>query len=1021
MRRTRAAVFFMTTLLTTIVQAMGLGSLETTSSLNQPFEARIPIVGATPADLDTVAARLADAAQFERAGVGRDAVLLALRFELVTGQPGQEYLRVSTADAVREPFLNFLVELAWANGRIVREYTVLLDPPTYVLPPPVVVNPAPVPVPVPVRAAEPAPAVQAEPAPAPAAAPRPVVQAPAEQASAVAGNAAGAAAGDVIDITPATTAWGLAMQNRPAPDISVYQMLTALVRANPEAFAHTNVHFLRQTARIRVPDEAEARALSAGDARAEFDRQTAQRDVLLRPAVAPSETAKPEPAAPAETAPAAAAAALETPAPAATPQPAPTAPELTPPELTAPPPAAPALSTAPDGETDDALFDELDESTPDALEAALEAETPAQEGPRLKLEVPELPPEGSATTEGTGGAADGALALEQADVVARENEDLRAKAKEADEIIALFKQQIADKDKELAALQARVTALEAAARSAAQTTPESAGASAPMALDDVSASLASTPLLAALALLALLGGWWVYRRRQVVSSPLSLPPEPMPRVEMEAPPPLWTQAPPAGMSVEEITGSDNSTLETVRFAVPQGAGEPDSLEEVNIFLAYERFEEAEDLVRAAIRARPDHHAYKLRLLEVLYAANRRRSFEEAARDLYVAVGVDSPLWQDSLAMWQEMSPDRALFAPISGPEAAALDDVRPTTEFVDISAPAALPESATGDATRPQANAPALDLDLAATPEPGSPRPVVVDIATGLGIDREHTGVRDPRAPVAPEVLDQSVEFDLADTIWPGDTPNTAPQGEPESRGEDYHLEFDIAGLGDTTDLAQSVALELDPLARSVDLDLSLRDTGGALRAPAASNLEPASSEDDLEFDLSLQDTTDLETLNMREVLKDLEQTVVAPEQAAGESLAEITRSMEASIASLDVDAEPGPDLTLEPLDADGDDRDFEFTLDGGPGSMVDTLSLDPGLLEKPAEERNREDIVLDLDLDDADEPSPLYETDTKLSLAKAYLELGDAEGARQILDEVLQTGNAVQQEEARRLLPPQG
>jgi pilus assembly protein FimV len=667
------------------------------------------------------------------------------------------------------------------------------------------------------------------------------------------------------------------------------------------------------------------------------------------------------------------------------------------------------------------LFDELDESTPDALEEALEAEAPAKEGPRLKLEVPELPAEGSATTEGTGGAADGALALEQADVVAHENEELRAKAKEADEIISLFKQQIAAKDKELAVLQTRVAALEAAARSAAQGASNGAGAPAPMALDDVSASLTSTPLLGALAVGVLLVGWWGYRRRQAASSPPLLTPEPMPLAEVEAPPPLWAQGPPAGMSVEEITGSDNSTLETVRLTVPPGAGEPDSLEEVNIFLAYERFEEAEDLVRAAIRTRPDHHAYKLRLLEVLYAANRRRSFEEAARELHLAVGVDSPLWQDALAMWQEMSPGRALFAPITGPEEVASDDARPTTEFVDISAPPAVPGAATGDANRPLASAPALDLDLAATPEPGSARPVVVDIATGLGIDREHTGARDPRAPVPPEVLDQSVEFDLADTIWPGETPVTAATGGPDSRAEDYHLEFDIGGLGDTTDLSQALALELDPLARSVDLDLSLRDTGGALRAPAASNLEPASSEGDLEFDLSLQDTTDLETLNMREVLKDLEQTVVAPEQAAGESLAEITRSMEASIASLDVDAEPGPDLALEPLDADGDDRDFEFTLDGGPGSLIDTLSLDPGLLEKPADQRNREDIALDLDLDDADEPSPLYETDTKLSLAKAYLELGDADGARQILDEVLQTGNAVQQEEARRLLPPQG
>lgn len=1019
MRRTRAAVFFMTTLLAAVVQAMGLGPITTTSSLNQPFAAKIPIVGATPPDLDSVAARLADAEQFERAGVARDAVLLALRFEVVSERPGEEYLRVSTADAVREPFLNFLVELAWANGRIVREYTVLLDPPTYALPAPVAVSPAPTAAPVPQaeasRTAVPTPPSVAVPAAAPSA---PVqVPAPSAPVAAASDSSARPSPGDVIDVTPATTAWGLAMQNRPAPDVSVYQMLTALVRANPEAFAHQNVHFLRQTARIRLPDEAEARALSARDARVEFDRQTAQRDVLLRPAAADAapapEPAKPDPVpAPVDAAPPAAAAQAS-----AAPEP---SPATVPPAPAEPPPVAPASEAAtPEEGADEALFDALDDSASDALEEALEAEAPEKDGPRLKLEVPELAADGSAATEGSGGAADGALALEQADVIARENEDLRAQAKESEELINLFQQQIADKDKELAALQARVAALEAAARAAAQTAPPGTGAPAPMVLDEVGASLASTPVLAALALLALLAGWWGYRRRRQALPSQPLTPEAPAPVELEAPaPPLWTQVPAAGMSVEEITGSDNSTLETVRLTVPSGQGEPDALEEVNIFLAYERFEEAEDLVRSAIRTRPDHHAYKLRLLEVLYAANRRRSFEEAARDLYGAVGEDSPLWQDALAMWQEMSPGRALFAPVTGPEESILDDVRPPTEFVDISAPplTAVPESA----TTPAAGAPALDLDLAATPEPGSVRPVVVDIATGLGIDTPGTRSRDPRAPVAPEVLDQSVEFDLADTIWPGEAPGAEPQGDTDTR-DDYHLEFDIGGLGDTTDLSQSAALELDPLARSVDLDLSLRSTGGALRAPAASHLEPASTEDDLEFDLSLQDTTDLDTLNMREVLKDLEQTIVAPEQAAGESLAEITRSMEASIASLDVDAEPGPDLTLEPLDADGDDRDFEFTLDGGPGSMIDTLSLDPGLLEKPAEERNRDDIALDLDLDDEDEPSPLYETDTKLSLAKAYLELGDADGARQILDEVLQTGNAVQQEEARRLLPPQG
>jgi len=194
----------MTTLLASAVQAMGLGSITTSSSLNQPFEARIPIVGATPADLDTVAARLADAEQFERAGVGREAVLLALKFEVVAGEPGQEYLRVTTADSVREPFLNFLVELAWANGRIVREYTVLLDPPTYALPAPAATAPAPSPLPA--AAPTQAPAVPASPQPAPPPAAQPAPAPVAETATPPAAETPSPAPGTVIDVTSATTA-----------------------------------------------------------------------------------------------------------------------------------------------------------------------------------------------------------------------------------------------------------------------------------------------------------------------------------------------------------------------------------------------------------------------------------------------------------------------------------------------------------------------------------------------------------------------------------------------------------------------------------------------------------------------------------------------------------------------------------------------------------------------------------------------------------------------------------------------
>ena len=109
------------TLLSQMAMALGLGTLKQSSGLNEPFNARIGILSATAADLETILVRLADAEQFERAGVGRDGVLLQLRFKVVEGSSGADYIQVTSREPIREPFLNFLLELNWAKGRIVRE------------------------------------------------------------------------------------------------------------------------------------------------------------------------------------------------------------------------------------------------------------------------------------------------------------------------------------------------------------------------------------------------------------------------------------------------------------------------------------------------------------------------------------------------------------------------------------------------------------------------------------------------------------------------------------------------------------------------------------------------------------------------------------------------------------------------------------------------------------------------------------------------------------------------------------
>ena len=131
MLRNRAVALFLSCTASSLAFALGLGSLESDSSLNEPFSGRIDILGAAPEDFDTLTVTLADAEQFARAGIERNPALFGLRFAIDDSVPGEDFIRVTSKDPIREPYLNFLVELNWANGRLVREYTVLLDPPLY--------------------------------------------------------------------------------------------------------------------------------------------------------------------------------------------------------------------------------------------------------------------------------------------------------------------------------------------------------------------------------------------------------------------------------------------------------------------------------------------------------------------------------------------------------------------------------------------------------------------------------------------------------------------------------------------------------------------------------------------------------------------------------------------------------------------------------------------------------------------------------------------------------------------------
>ena len=114
-----------------MAHALGLGEVTLQSSLNQPLVAEIELLEVRDLASNEVIPSLASPEEFVKAGVDRQYFLTDLKFTPVLKPNGKSVIRVTSSKAVREPYLNFLVEVLWPNGRLLREYTLLLDPPLY--------------------------------------------------------------------------------------------------------------------------------------------------------------------------------------------------------------------------------------------------------------------------------------------------------------------------------------------------------------------------------------------------------------------------------------------------------------------------------------------------------------------------------------------------------------------------------------------------------------------------------------------------------------------------------------------------------------------------------------------------------------------------------------------------------------------------------------------------------------------------------------------------------------------------
>ncbi|MCR9279155.1 MAG: hypothetical protein NXH85_14415 [Pseudomonadaceae bacterium] len=267
-RRITLAILFLTS---ASAGALGLGEIELDSALNERFDGEIEVLDSRGLDTSEILVSLGSAEDFRRVGVERFFYLTDLRFEVERSGSGA-VIKVTSSQPITEPYLNFLVEVLWPSGRMLKEYTVLLDPPTFGQAPPAAVAP-------PTRDVAGSSGAGRVPQSNPASSGGTQVRVPASNPSTPART--GQSADGKYGATDRNdTLWQIAERTRPSSSLTVQQYMLAIQRMNPEAFINNNINYLKAGYTLDLPSENEARSLSAAEASGEVAQQTQEwRDI----------------------------------------------------------------------------------------------------------------------------------------------------------------------------------------------------------------------------------------------------------------------------------------------------------------------------------------------------------------------------------------------------------------------------------------------------------------------------------------------------------------------------------------------------------------------------------------------------------------------------------------------------------------------------------------------------------------------------------------------------------------------
>jgi pilus assembly protein FimV len=974
----------------------GLGRLTVRSQLGQALSADVDVTSVGTDEAPSMQVRLATQAAFKQANLEFNPALTQLRFDLEARSDRSYVVHITSALPINEPYLDLLLELSWANGRVLREYTVLLDPPglrespeiiapatstapiaatsaavpagTEVAPvapavTPTTIVPTPIATPVPPPAPEPAPspaskAAQTVPAPQPLPSPTPY-SAPAASATPA------VSAPSSVTVRPGDTLSRIALANK-SPEVSLDQMLVALLHKNPDAFINGNMNLLLAGKTVSVPSADAALSVDEGQAQREVAAQSAD-FAAYRSRLAQSVAAAP--AVPEKQANAAGQG------------------RITP--------------KVEDKGAAQKSGDQLKIAKADAKAAAAAAAAAKKD-------------EEIARQRAIKEQQDRAAALEKANADIRHANEIAAKAaaaaqQQAEAAKAAAK---ADAAKLAAAAKTEASKVEAPKLEApkiegprpepAKAPPAKVVPPAPGMFDNLSMDSPVVLGGAGCLLLAALVGLNIARRRRGAGADqFKADGDPM------AANSLFGAA--GGQSVDTgATSTFNSSF--IPAASQLDSNEVDPVAEADVYVAYGREEQAEDILKEALRVQPDRHAVRVKLLEIYSRRGDTASFNAVAQELHDRTNATGDEWARAAKMGKTLDPSNPLYAgaapltDIAAPRPLSQDtDIRlggtPTTPYTDLGLATSTRSELefdtiahmVGDKTKLQVGGLEAAHDTALAPETMMPaetpasaeaaaEPAAAPVMRGLGEVKLPDRLGVPTVPAAPTVpptsarptsttLDfGSLDFDLGPSKLNVDAQTVLPMAEREESEREREVERERQR--DEMLMPATIGAAEPPTIPS--LDLMFPPTQPATRPggppPTVSGSVPIPN-----LDLNLPSTT-------------MPRTETQSPGSLEEAL-----SRPALVGAL-----------------------------GGGGDDLPRLSSNTDQATVP---------LIDFDLSGADAAlsgrrtetqagSPMAsQMATKLDLARGYIDLGVKDGARELLEEVMKDGTREQRQQAVELI----